>query len=119
MKTLLMVAIFPSPFGGFDADRLKTKYGDIVRARPHIHLSDAECEKKRVGQDVRSDPRIQLASPTIDVHVRVEAARLLQLDHGLGRRLMFVQWLRSRCEESEGVEMSAHDGLIVNERVDR
>eukprot|EP00469_Lotharella_globosa_P003739 CAMPEP_0167798382 /NCGR_PEP_ID=MMETSP0111_2-20121227/16283_1 /TAXON_ID=91324 /ORGANISM="Lotharella globosa, Strain CCCM811" /LENGTH=160 /DNA_ID=CAMNT_0007692801 /DNA_START=130 /DNA_END=612 /DNA_ORIENTATION=+ len=79
----------------------------VVRAGSHVESARFDGKEQRLVEKARRDPREELHAPLEKIHVRVEAARLLDARLHLTSRLDVVESLRIRGEETESVEVCA------------
>src|SRR4051812_16909495 len=63
---------------GFDAHRLVAEGGEVVRGGLHVQRADVPGQLEAVEQERAGRERHQFAGPLVEVHVRVQAAALLQ-----------------------------------------
>ena len=105
-----------SPLGGLDRQRYKPNCRQIVRTRPHVEGPDLLRQLETVTDQLAGNQRRQLVRPPVDIHIRVQARRLVMLVLGLPCRLKYVQRPRSRREEPESVKMAAPNSDLVHDR---
>ena len=102
---------------GLDRDRLVAVLAEVVGRGPHVELADLHGQLEAVRHQLAGRGRAQLVGPLVEVHPRVQAARLLQLGLGLPGRLQAVAADGGRREEPEGVEVGAADRVRLDDRV--
>ncbi len=116
---LLLGNVFRAPGWGLDGNRWEAVGGEVVGAGPHVDFAGLAGQKVGVGGEFGGDPGAEFVAPLIEVHDDVDAAELLHVGAVLAGRLAGVEWLGSRGEEPEGVEVGATDGLAFEEGGER
>src|SRR4051812_42272543 len=77
--------------GSFDGNRAEAQTGEIIRAGAHVDFADLAGEGETVRHQFGRRERRQLEGPFVEIHVRMEAAALLQLGLRRAGRLQLVQ----------------------------
>ena len=96
------------PSGGFlHSHRLKPESAQVVRAGLHVQGASLGGQVQAGQQQAGVDERSQLVAPLVQVHVRVQAARLLPPALRLPGGAAFVAGYSRFGEEAEGVEVAA------------
>ena len=85
----------------------KPSAAQVVRAGPHVQPRISRASSKQSATSSLGDQRRELVRPFVDVHVGVQAARLLQLGLRVPGGLEQVERSGRRGEETERVEVRA------------
>ncbi len=105
------------PSGVSIAHRLEAEVGEVVRRRPHVEHPDVAGQLEAVGDQVGGDHRRQAERVLVEVHARVEAARLLVVGTVVAAGGQQVEPARRLGEEPVGVEVGARDPVRLDHAV--
>ncbi len=102
-------------FGVFDRDWRETESREIVWAGAHVRLANLAGQLEAIRNQGGGGEWDQFGSPFVEVHVRVEAAALLQIGRGGTLGLEPIERPGVRGEETKGVVMGAAKRLRLDE----
>ncbi|MNI70725.1 hypothetical protein D3C73_1265550 [compost metagenome] len=80
----------------------------------HVHRADSPGQFEAVHHQLTRKRRRQLVSPLIQVHVGVQASRLLHAALVLAGGRELIQWDGIGCVEAESVKVRAADAVLFN-----
>ncbi len=102
---------------GLDPHRLEPQLAEVVRRSPHVELPDVPRQLEAVGDQLGLHQRGEAEGVLVQVHPRVQAARLLERGPVVAAGLQGVQGAGGVGEEPEGVEVRARDLVVLDHLV--
>jgi hypothetical protein len=108
-EAALQHGVLRPSFGCLDAYRWVSQVVQVVRAGPHVRGPDVSGQRETVSDELTAHQRRQLVRVLIEVHIRVQAPRLVQLHLGLPGELEQVARAGGWGEEAVGVDVCAAD----------
>ena len=102
---------------GLDFDWRISESFKVVRRGAHVDLAAGEGELEALPENVGTYPRHGFVRPFVEIHVGVDAARLLHLLSRFVGRLVAVQRDRTWCKKPKRVIMRAAKWTGFHDRV--
>src|SRR5579872_4627989 len=114
MLFALQLGILRAAFWSLDLHRLKTVLSQIVRAGPHIDFASRSSQVECIGNNLRGAKRRYFVGESIEIHVHVQAPRLIVLDGRDPAQFPPVSRRGSWSKKTVGIEMRTMQRLRLH-----
>jgi len=98
-----------------DGDGREAEGGEVIGAGAHVYLADVAGELEAIGDERGRGQGDEFVGPFVEVHVRVEAAALLEVCGCGTLELVAIEGTGLGGEEAKGVVVGAAEGLGLDD----